>query len=198
MTSNHKALLEFCWKALIWLFVFPQNPDMLTRKIKLCHINAHITCRLCEGYLIDATTVTECLHTCRSSYIYFKVFSAFPFCLFLSRQLSSGFCILSFSVFVWHTLAVSCLPGFFLAQKVLPPGFIPRQEESWREWCLRDPCSSVTSCSLTYYIAFSLYAVMKQKFQAPLLWTLLFFNPIISIYAQQKFTRLNKPISCFI
>lgn len=42
-----------------------QNPDMLTRKIKLCHINAHITCRLCEGYLIDATTVTECLHTCR-------------------------------------------------------------------------------------------------------------------------------------
>uniref|UniRef100_A0A3B5MMJ1 RAWUL domain-containing protein n=1 Tax=Xiphophorus couchianus TaxID=32473 RepID=A0A3B5MMJ1_9TELE len=39
---------------------------MLTRKIKLCHINAHITCRLCEGYLIDATTVTECLHTCRS------------------------------------------------------------------------------------------------------------------------------------
>lgn len=37
---------------------------MLTRKIKLCHINAHITCRLCEGYLIDATTVTECLHTC--------------------------------------------------------------------------------------------------------------------------------------
>lgn len=43
-----------------------QNPDMLTRKIKLCHINAHITCRLCEGYLIDATTVTECLHTCES------------------------------------------------------------------------------------------------------------------------------------
>ncbi|KAF3838814.1 hypothetical protein F7725_010582, partial [Dissostichus mawsoni] len=35
------------------------NPDMLTRKIKLCHINAHITCRLCDGYLIDATTVTE-------------------------------------------------------------------------------------------------------------------------------------------
>ncbi|RXM28725.1 Polycomb group RING finger protein 3 [Acipenser ruthenus] len=40
------------------------NPEMLTRKIKLWDINAHITCRLCEGYLIDATTVTECLHTC--------------------------------------------------------------------------------------------------------------------------------------
>uniref|UniRef100_A0A3Q3VNA6 RAWUL domain-containing protein n=1 Tax=Mola mola TaxID=94237 RepID=A0A3Q3VNA6_MOLML len=43
---------------------------MLTRKIKLCHINAHITCRLCEGYLIDATTVTECLHTCKSHLVH--------------------------------------------------------------------------------------------------------------------------------
>lgn len=41
-----------------------QKPKMLTRKIKLWDINAHITCRLCSGYLIDATTVTECLHTC--------------------------------------------------------------------------------------------------------------------------------------
>ncbi|XP_038626109.1 polycomb group RING finger protein 3 isoform X2 [Tachyglossus aculeatus] len=39
------------------------TPKMLTRKIKLWDINAHITCRLCNGYLIDATTVTECLHT---------------------------------------------------------------------------------------------------------------------------------------
>lgn len=41
---------------------------MLTRKIKLWDINAHITCRLCSGYLIDATTVTECLHTCKSAH----------------------------------------------------------------------------------------------------------------------------------
>lgn len=44
---------------------FLQTPKMLTRKIKLWDINAHITCRLCNGYLIDATTVTECLHTCK-------------------------------------------------------------------------------------------------------------------------------------
>ncbi|NWX93495.1 PCGF3 protein, partial [Nothoprocta pentlandii] len=43
-------------------------PKMLTRKIKLWDINAHITCRLCNGYLIDATTVTECLHTCKYRY----------------------------------------------------------------------------------------------------------------------------------
>uniref|UniRef100_H2ZXP6 Polycomb group ring finger 3 n=1 Tax=Latimeria chalumnae TaxID=7897 RepID=H2ZXP6_LATCH len=45
-------------------FFFYIAPKMLTRKIKLWDINAHITCRLCNGYLIDATTVTECLHTC--------------------------------------------------------------------------------------------------------------------------------------
>lgn len=61
--SSCSVLLSSCFnRSLVW----PQNPDMLTRKIKLCHINAHITCRLCEGYLIDATTVTECLHTCES------------------------------------------------------------------------------------------------------------------------------------
>lgn len=43
---------------------------MLTRKIKLWDINAHITCRLCSGYLIDATTVTECLHTCEYGQFY--------------------------------------------------------------------------------------------------------------------------------
>ncbi|XP_048469624.1 polycomb group RING finger protein 3 [Rhincodon typus] len=50
-----------------------QGSKMLTRKIKLWDINAHITCRLCNGYLIDATTVTECLHTCTYQNQNFKV-----------------------------------------------------------------------------------------------------------------------------
>ncbi|CAB3375140.1 polycomb group RING finger protein 3 isoform X2 [Cloeon dipterum] len=41
-------------------------PNM-ERKIKLKTLNSHITCKICRGYLIDATTVTECLHTfCKS------------------------------------------------------------------------------------------------------------------------------------
>jgi len=37
------------------------------RKINICQINEMITCKICSGYLIDATTVTECLHTfCKS------------------------------------------------------------------------------------------------------------------------------------
>ncbi|XP_065557646.1 LOW QUALITY PROTEIN: polycomb group RING finger protein 3-like [Artemia franciscana] len=39
----------------------------MERKIKLKSLNAHITCKICSGYLIDATTVIECLHTfCKS------------------------------------------------------------------------------------------------------------------------------------
>lgn len=37
----------------------------MERKIKLKSLNPHITCKICNGYLIDATTVTECLHTCK-------------------------------------------------------------------------------------------------------------------------------------
>lgn len=32
-------------------------------KIHLTDVNEFITCVLCKGYLIDATTITECLHT---------------------------------------------------------------------------------------------------------------------------------------
>jgi len=39
----------------------------MERKIKLKTLNMHITCKICRGYLVDATTVTECLHTfCKS------------------------------------------------------------------------------------------------------------------------------------
>jgi len=33
-------------------------------KIRIRDINTHIVCSLCAGYYIDATTITECLHTC--------------------------------------------------------------------------------------------------------------------------------------
>uniref|UniRef100_A0AAQ4S2U8 RING-type domain-containing protein n=1 Tax=Gasterosteus aculeatus aculeatus TaxID=481459 RepID=A0AAQ4S2U8_GASAC len=54
----------------------------------LCHINAHITCRLCDGYLIDATTVTECLHTfCRSCLVkYLEENNTCPTCRIVIHQ----------------------------------------------------------------------------------------------------------------
>ncbi|XP_067409484.1 polycomb group RING finger protein 3 isoform X3 [Emydura macquarii macquarii] len=65
-----------------------KTPKMLTRKIKLWDINAHITCRLCNGYLIDATTVTECLHTfCRSCLVkYLEENNTCPTCRIVIHQ----------------------------------------------------------------------------------------------------------------
>ncbi|KAM6036370.1 polycomb group RING finger protein 3 isoform 1-T1 [Theristicus caerulescens] len=65
-----------------------EAPKMLTRKIKLWDINAHITCRLCNGYLIDATTVTECLHTfCRSCLVkYLEENNTCPTCRIVIHQ----------------------------------------------------------------------------------------------------------------
>ena len=41
------------------------NNSNKKRKILLKEVNEFITCVLCKGYLIDATTITECLHTCK-------------------------------------------------------------------------------------------------------------------------------------
>ena len=39
----------------------------MERKCQLRSLNEMITCKICHGYLVDATTVTECLHTfCKS------------------------------------------------------------------------------------------------------------------------------------
>lgn len=39
--------------------------EQKSNKIPLRLVNAHITCNICEGYLIDATTLVECLHSCK-------------------------------------------------------------------------------------------------------------------------------------
>ncbi|XP_031570924.1 polycomb complex protein BMI-1-like [Actinia tenebrosa] len=42
----------------------------MLRSMKLKSLNPHITCVLCGGYLVDATTIIECLHSfCRSCII---------------------------------------------------------------------------------------------------------------------------------
>ncbi|XP_060533728.1 polycomb group protein Psc-like [Cylas formicarius] len=47
-------------------------PVKRPEKIKLNEINRYLSCYLCKGYLIDATTISECLHSfCRSCIIKF-------------------------------------------------------------------------------------------------------------------------------
>jgi len=40
--------------------------SVVERKVRLKMVNPCITCCLCKGYMINATTITECLHTCMS------------------------------------------------------------------------------------------------------------------------------------
>ena len=43
---------------------------MSLRTMHLQDLNAHIMCVLCGGYLVDATTIVECLHSCKFSNTY--------------------------------------------------------------------------------------------------------------------------------
>ncbi len=45
-----------------------------TTKVKLKDISPNLSCNLCSGYMIDATTTIECLHSCKK-YNYFKLYA---------------------------------------------------------------------------------------------------------------------------
>ncbi|CAH1785068.1 unnamed protein product [Owenia fusiformis] len=48
-------------------------------KLRIKDINPHIVCSLCSGYFVDATTITECLHTfCKSCIV--KYLQSSKFC----------------------------------------------------------------------------------------------------------------------
>uniref|UniRef100_T1JS07 RING-type domain-containing protein n=1 Tax=Tetranychus urticae TaxID=32264 RepID=T1JS07_TETUR len=55
---------------------------MVEGNISLKSLNDHITCHICNGYLIDATTITECLHTfCKTCIImWLKEHQVCPMC----------------------------------------------------------------------------------------------------------------------
>lgn len=48
------------------IVVSPHKPI----KVLLKTVSQQITCFLCKGYLIDATTIVECLHSCKFVIVY--------------------------------------------------------------------------------------------------------------------------------
>ena len=54
-----------------WCAPFPSGVHLLsmtmhrTTRIKITELNPHLMCVLCGGYFIDATTIIECLHSCK-------------------------------------------------------------------------------------------------------------------------------------
>ena len=45
------------------------TPGVGERRLGLDELRANLTCALCQGYLIDATTINECMHTCTSAFL---------------------------------------------------------------------------------------------------------------------------------
>lgn len=41
------------------------SPHKPIKPVLLNTVSQQITCFLCKGYLIDATTIVECLHSCK-------------------------------------------------------------------------------------------------------------------------------------
>lgn len=68
----------------------------MEKLIKLKTLNCHITCKICRGYLVDATTVTECLHTCLYLTFHTQTF------IFLSLLLLVSFFLVCKSCLVKH------------------------------------------------------------------------------------------------
>lgn len=54
-------LVPFCCRTLAMEYECGAGPP----KAELRELNHLITCKICKGYFIDATTITECLHTCK-------------------------------------------------------------------------------------------------------------------------------------
>ena len=116
-------------------FVWKSFPFLQKRvKLPLVNLNQHITCKLCNGYLIDAATITECLHTCKSTNLH-----DFPIDLvwvidwgILARDSSCRFCehklgLHSFSKVAKHSLTHSLPHSTSSSQPVLSFGlrFVP-------------------------------------------------------------------------
>lgn len=94
-TSEHKTLhlavlclgivamditcsLSFRWEQRMtsfwhnWIITEEENErGMEKTRPKLVGLNDQLTCRLCSGYLIDATTITDCIHSCKFFIIIF-------------------------------------------------------------------------------------------------------------------------------
>jgi hypothetical protein len=41
-------------------------------------LNQHLTCPLCRGYFVDATTIVDCLHSCEYFSKFQSLFLFFP------------------------------------------------------------------------------------------------------------------------
>lgn len=44
--------------------------------VKLTDVNPHLVCVLCHGYFVDATSIVECLHSCKHYLFYIYIITS--------------------------------------------------------------------------------------------------------------------------
>lgn len=76
--ENMQNIISLC------AFAGPGVIAMETKRtrLRISELNPHLLCALCGGYLIDATTIVECLHSCEYeiAFLFFFFFYLFLFC----------------------------------------------------------------------------------------------------------------------
>lgn len=66
-------LILFLWittNIFVSCRIFYQAEMHRTTRIKITELNPHLMCVLCGGYFIDATTIIECLHSCKYTIVF--------------------------------------------------------------------------------------------------------------------------------
>lgn len=80
---SYWRVVEIIWISL-WIIVnifvscriFYQAEMHRTTRIKITELNPHLMCVLCGGYFIDATTIIECLHSCKYMLAFLWLYSS--------------------------------------------------------------------------------------------------------------------------
>ncbi|XP_039275366.1 LOW QUALITY PROTEIN: uncharacterized protein DDB_G0283697-like [Nilaparvata lugens] len=100
------------------------------RKILLRDLNAHLLCVLCGGYYIDATSISECLHTfCRSCIV--KYVEKTRFCPICEVQLNNKNPLLSLSPDkTLQRLVYKMVPGLYSSEMARRRSFYQNGETS--------------------------------------------------------------------
>ena len=63
-TSNQALSNSLSLTCCSCIFQVGQTAKVMLPTLKLSEMNENLTCPLCKGYLIDACTIVECLHSC--------------------------------------------------------------------------------------------------------------------------------------
>ncbi|ELU14846.1 hypothetical protein CAPTEDRAFT_128203 [Capitella teleta] len=70
--TRSPAVVYCACQCIVYFVVVFFHRSHEERRLRVRDVNSHVTCRLCKGYLIDASTIQKCLHSfCRSCLVRF-------------------------------------------------------------------------------------------------------------------------------